>query len=562
MSEYGPLSGQKLGDKYLLGDLLGEGGFGVVYKAQHLHLRRQQAIKVLLERHFRTSAFRDRFLREAQIIATLDHPYIVHVDDFWVETSQAYLVMPFISGGTLQDHLQGLHKHHLKLEQVTTYLEYICVALDDAHKRNVAHLDLKPLNLLVHEDGRLLLTDFGLAHLMKQGIVEGGSSLGFGTPHYMAPEHIMGHPERLSDIFSLGVMLYQMLVGRLPFEGLTPEAVMIKNMTEWPLPPRAYRPELPQGVEDVLARALAKKPEQRFQTANELLTACKNALVTVKKPISPSRASNLIGSPLKKPHKTQLRLDIAQLTDVGREREHNEDNMAYVLPKDPQVMAMMGALFIVADGGISPHAGEVAAEIAVDTVSNAYYMDDNEDVATPLLQAIKRANTAIYERAAENMLRSGMGTTCVAAVLRGNMSYIANVGDSRAYLVRGNQIRQISQDHSWVAEQVRAGLLTEDQARTHAYRNVITRCLGTQPDVEVDVFGELLQEGDCLVLCTNGLYHLVSDNEIRRIVGQEVPQESVYHLVERANENGGTDNITAIVIRVLELGVEPPKAGF
>jgi serine/threonine protein phosphatase PrpC len=256
----------------------------------------------------------------------------------------------------------------------------------------------------------------------------------------------------------------------------------------------------------------------------------------------------------------QLRLDPAQLTDVGRKREHNEDNMAYVIPKDPQVMAMKGALFIVADGMGGHAAGEVASEIAVDTVSNAYYMDDNEDVTTPLLQAIKRANLAIHQRAAENLLRSGMGTTCVAAVLRGNMAYIANVGDSRAYLVRGGQARQITQDHSWVAEQVRAGLLSEDQARTHAQRNVITRCLGTQPDVEVDVFLEPLQENDSLVLCTDGLSGLISDEEVMRIVDQSVPQESVYHLVERANENGGPDNITAIVVRVQEVGLEPPGA--
>ncbi len=256
----------------------------------------------------------------------------------------------------------------------------------------------------------------------------------------------------------------------------------------------------------------------------------------------------------------QLRLDPAQLTDVGRKREHNEDNMAYVIPKDPQVMGMKGALFIVADGMGGHAAGEVASEIAVDTVSNAYYMDDNEDVITPLLQAIKRANLAIHQRAAENLLRSGMGTTCVAAVLRGNMAYIANVGDSRAYLVRGSQVRQITQDHSWVAEQVRAGLLTEDQARTHGQRNVITRCLGTQPDVEVDVFLEPLQESDCLVLCTDGLSGLISDEEVMGIVEQSVPQESVYHLVERANENGGPDNITAIVVRVQEVGIEPPGA--
>ncbi|HTD18206.1 MAG TPA: Stp1/IreP family PP2C-type Ser/Thr phosphatase, partial [Ktedonobacteraceae bacterium] len=255
----------------------------------------------------------------------------------------------------------------------------------------------------------------------------------------------------------------------------------------------------------------------------------------------------------------QLRLEVAQLTDVGRKREHNEDNMAYVIPKDPQVMAKKGALFIVADGMGGHAAGEVASEIAVDTVSNVYYQDDSDDVAYSLLHAIKRANALIHQRAAENMLRSGMGTTCVAAVLRGNMAYIANVGDSRAYLVRDGQVKQVSQDHSWVAEQVRAGLLTEDQARTHAQRNVITRCLGTQADVEIDVFPEQLEDKDALVFCTDGLSGLVSDDEIRRIVDQSGPQDSVYHLVQRANENGGPDNITAIVVSVQETGWEPPN---
>src|ERR1700686_787299 len=219
----------------------------------------------------------------------------------------------------------------------------------------------------------------------------------------------------------------------------------------------------------------------------------------------------------------QLRLDPAQLTDVGRKREHNEDNMAYVIPKDQQVMAKKGALFIVADGMGGHAAGEVASEIAVDTISNMYYQDDSDEVATSLLRATKRANALIHQRAAENMLRSGMGTTCVAAVLRGNMAYIANVGDSRAYLVRNGKVKQVSQDHSWVAEQVRAGLLTEDQARTHAQRNVITRSLGTQADVEIDVFPELLEEHDALVLCTDGLSGLVTDDEIRRIVNQSGP---------------------------------------
>ncbi len=259
----------------------------------------------------------------------------------------------------------------------------------------------------------------------------------------------------------------------------------------------------------------------------------------------------------------QLRLDPAQLTDVGRKRPHNEDNMAYVIPKDPVVMAKKGALFIVADGMGGHAAGEVASEIAVDTVSKVYYLDDSDDVATSLVQSVKRANTLIYQRAAENMLRSGMGTTCVTAVLRGGTAYITNVGDSRAYLIHNGQVRQVSQDHSWVAEQVRAGFLTEEQARSHSQRNVITRSLGTQPEVEVDIFIEQLEEGDFIVLCSDGLSGLVSDDDLRTIVSQYQPQESVYHLVERANENGGPDNITVIVARVQEVGWEPqtPRLG-
>ncbi len=256
----------------------------------------------------------------------------------------------------------------------------------------------------------------------------------------------------------------------------------------------------------------------------------------------------------------QLRLDVAQLTDVGRKRPHNEDNMAYVIPKDPQVMMKKGALFVVADGMGGHAAGEVASEIAVDTISYAYYQEDTDDIVTALIHAIKRANTLIQQRAAENMLRSGMGTTCAAGVLRGSTAYIANVGDSRTYLVRKGQVKQISQDHSWVAEQVRAGLLTEDQARSHAQRNVITRCLGTQTDVEVDIFAEELEEGDSFVLCSDGLSGFISEDDIRAIVDQYVPQESVYHLIELANENGGPDNITAIVVRVQEVGWEPPQA--
>ncbi|HLV97066.1 MAG TPA: serine/threonine-protein kinase [Ktedonobacterales bacterium] len=271
--------GQRLGN-YHLTHLLGRGGFGEVYEAEHVLLQRKQAIKILLEQHLSDHKIRERFLREARTLAGLDHPHIVHVDELGAEGDLIYLVMSYVSGGTLHEMLRqqaGL----LDLGRVRHYLEQICAALTYAHARKVVHLDLKPLNLLVHEDGHLLLSDFGLAHLLNQGALQGGTSLLFGSPHYMAPEHLRGQPDWRSDLYALGVILYQMLTGCLPFDGNNPQEVMLKQVMEPPPLLENARPGLPAELEDVLTKALAKNPEERYQTAGELLAAFKAALTTV-----------------------------------------------------------------------------------------------------------------------------------------------------------------------------------------------------------------------------------------------------------------------------------------
>lgn len=276
MAGQGPLTNRVLGGTYLLGELLGQGGFGAVYKAQHQRLNRSQAVKVLAEQHFNNPQFRARFIREAQTLAALDHPNILHVDELGEEGNLIYLVMPYISRGTLQDLLK--QRGPLPPDEAGRYLEQICAGLRYAHKRGVVHLDLKPLNLLVHEDGRLLLSDFGLAHLIKEGAVQGGASLTFGTPFYMAPEHLRGQPDWRSDLYSLGVILFQMLAGRLPFEGPTPESIIARLLTE-PAPPlRQFRPDLPPALEWMVAKALTKRPEDRYQKASEFLYYFREAL--------------------------------------------------------------------------------------------------------------------------------------------------------------------------------------------------------------------------------------------------------------------------------------------
>jgi serine/threonine protein phosphatase PrpC len=252
-----------------------------------------------------------------------------------------------------------------------------------------------------------------------------------------------------------------------------------------------------------------------------------------------------------------LSLDVASRTDIGLKRSLNEDNTTSIVPEDPQVMAKKGALFVVADGLGGHTKGDVASEMAVTLIRDAYYQDENDDILVSLRQAVERANEAIYRRNEalfpdkEEMTKKGMGTTCVAAVLKENMVYVANAGDSLVYIVRGGQVLQIAEDHSWFAEQVRKGeKITRAEAEAQGKGNIIVRCLGYSLDLEVYAGSEQVQNGDVLVLCTDGLHGQVSEDEIRTIVEQYGSEESATRLIARANENGGPDNITAVVVRV------------
>jgi len=232
-------------------------------------------------------------------------------------------------------------------------------------------------------------------------------------------------------------------------------------------------------------------------------------------------------------------------TDVGKTRDHNEDSFGI---GDAEQAERLGELLVVCDGMGGHAAGEVASKIGVETILSIYYSEASEDRAHVLEQAFEQANEQIYERG-----NGSMGTTGVAALLLHDALHIANVGDSRAYLIRDGEIRQISRDHSFVGDQVAAGLITADQARSSPHRNVITRALGYQSGVTVDLFRWPLQIDDIIVLCSDGLHGLVSDAEIARIAGEAVPDAAVHQLIDLANSRGGTDNITVAIIQVEQL---------
>lgn len=218
-----------------------------------------------------------------------------------------------------------------------------------------------------------------------------------------------------------------------------------------------------------------------------------------------------------------------------------------------------GALFVVADGMGGYAAGEVASSVAVQTIAKTYFEAANGEALQGLAQAIKDANESILTMAREKPSYQGMGTTIVVAVICQGILYVANIGDSRAYLIRKGRMRQITEDHSWVAEQVRAGVLTQDQARNHIHRNVITRSLGTQSSVVADVFVEPVHEGDILLMCSDGLHGYVSDSVIAEVVRRYEPDAAARYLIDLANEAGGPDNITVSIVRIDEMEEAAPE---
>ena len=232
-------------------------------------------------------------------------------------------------------------------------------------------------------------------------------------------------------------------------------------------------------------------------------------------------------------------------TDVGKTRDHNEDSFGVGAAEQAE---RLGDLLVICDGMGGHAAGEVASKIGVETILSIYYGESSEDRAQVLEQAFEQANEQIYARG-----NGSMGTTGVAALLLHDALHIANVGDSRAYLIRDGEIRQISRDHSFVGDQVAAGLITADQARSSPHRNVITRALGYQSGVTVDLFRWPLQIDDIIVLCSDGLHGLVTDAEIARIAGEAAPDEAVHQLIDLANSRGGTDNITVAIAQVEQL---------
>ena len=316
------LIGAALGNYKILAPL-GQGGMARVYRASQENLGREVAVKVLPPWYAADRNFVDRFNLEAKMVAGLSHPNIVTIHDFNEQDGHLYIVMQLVDGGTLKQLIEAIPERRggvrsMDLEEVNTIFKQLADALAYANRKGIIHRDIKPVNVLLDQGNRPILSDFGIAKVMEGTKELTRPGAGVGTPEYMSPEQCKGeHVDGRADIYALGIMLFECLTGRTPFVGDNYPALAHSQIYEEPPDPRRFNPQIPPAVRDVILIALQKKPEFRYQRAGAMADALDQAVkatnnVTPSSPL-PQRIENAPTAPLypcphcQRPNSTEMR---------------------------------------------------------------------------------------------------------------------------------------------------------------------------------------------------------------------------------------------------------------
>lgn len=254
-----------------------------------------------------------------------------------------------------------------------------------------------------------------------------------------------------------------------------------------------------------------------------------------------------------KPLTVRVAAQVACKTDMGRVRENNEDKLEFFIPSDDPTLATKGQIYLVCDGMGGAAAGQFASEIASKTFIDVYLNHPSSDPLIALAGAVSGAHRFVGDAGRSRVDFRGMGTTLSGLVLLEGKAYLAQVGDSRIYRLRGGAVEQLTEDHTWVDEAIKMGMITAKEAETHPYRHVLTRAIGGEGDVNPDIFTHALEVGDTFLLCSDGLTNHVTNEQIETVLGSHGPSEAAWKLVGMALQGGGSDNCTVLIVKILAL---------
>jgi serine/threonine-protein kinase len=279
-----------LGNRYRLIHQVGKGGMALVYEAYDQMLERPVAIKLLRQDFSELQGFRDRFKQEAKSAANLTHPNIVTVHDFGIDPNGIFIVMEFMVGKDLKFRIR--EKGFFSANQGIPLMIQACNALGYAHRAGIIHCDVKPQNMIVSDDNRLKITDFGIARALSSINEDNKPDVVWGSPQYLSPEQALGEqPSPASDVYSLGVVMYEMFTGKLPFNAKTTDELIQLHQTQPPVPPREINPECPSELEQIILKILSKEPAARYRTADQLGSVLATILENYRKQPTSSRSS-------------------------------------------------------------------------------------------------------------------------------------------------------------------------------------------------------------------------------------------------------------------------------
>ena len=508
------------------------------------------------------SVWQTSFLSAARNAQRLVHPAIVAVHGAGIEGRLAWLAMEFVPGSDLTRYTSA--SRLLPENLVLALGQRLAQALAHAHRHGVVHRDLKPANVLVHLPSHVVkLADFGLARAADSA--QTGTGIVVGSPAYMAPEQLAGNlPTPSTDLYALGVMLFQLLSGRLPHDSAS-MGELLQQVVAMPAPDlRELVPGINPGLAALVAGLLAKQAAQR-PSGGEALAA---ALQTLSQPLSVSvdapagwasaahrnallSDAQSAGIPLRAPtnHPVPMMIELFAAVDPGRARSNNEDSVA----TDDGV-----ALAVLADGMGGYNAGEVASNMATSFIRTelgrwlreASKQASDAEVRRAMDICVDNANRAIFNASNSNPQYAGMGTTLVVAVFRDDRVLMGHVGDSRCYRMRASKLQQVTRDHSLLQEQLDAGLITPEQAAFSSNKNLVTRAVGVEDSVMLETHQHDVEPGDVFLLCSDGLSDMLDDAAIAQVLqAHDSLETSGRALIAAANDAGGKDNISVILAR-------------
>jgi len=460
--------------------------------------------------------------KKFELLSSLDSSAFQKAYDNFIVGDREYLVLENATGKSLFDIVsEDLPGEDLAIDIAIN----LCQCVGNIHRAGYIHLNIEPGSIYLL-DGQVRLFNFERAVRAGERRHEYLTSEGYSAPELLSND--TGIDAR-ADIYSIGAVLFWMISG----QNVTLSGAHVMKVLS-----SVSSPELAR----ILLFCLAHNPDLRYATVGEL----KEKLVAYKLT-----------------RKRNFHFDTAALTDTGMIRQNNEDSCFTLEVTQPADLGTDSyGVYLIADGMGGEQAGEVASTKAVAVISSAILdslraPNKPQSFSELVRQAIEKASAELYHLARNDPKLSSMGTTVTLGLRVNNELYLGHVGDSRAYLIRRGVIRQLTQDHSVVAGLLKAGMITQEEARQHPDRGKIFRCLGSSPDVVIDTYKEIgneekliLQHGDSLVFCTDGLTTHVSDDEIlTEIEKPDDVYDACQRLVWLANQHGGTDNISVIVVK-------------